>query len=846
MLSEPMLPNKLTKPDNFSGLKTEEAAQLKRQYGSNIFQPGRRTGFPQILWDIVKEPMFLLLLVASFLYFLLGEREQGLLMLTAMSLVAAISVYQEVKSSKALAALRKYTEPKIKVIRDSITQVIPSEDIVPGDIMVIGEGERIPADGIILHSNDLSINESSITGESLPVEKNDKAGNNTIFQGTTLAAGMCYAKVTHTGNDTTLGRLGKAIEAIPVTRTLLQSQIDRFVKVMALFGLTAFGMIWLVNYWHTGLVAQSLLLGLTLAMSAIPEEIPVAFSSFMALGAYRMAKLGIIARQPQTIENLGMVSVICLDKTGTLTENRMQVSSVYDFRTGLLEEWQEDRVLQNTAVLSWARLACEADPFDAMEKAIVTAYSSCPNGSDYQSLQMVHEYPLEGQPPMMTHVYEDHGRRLIAAKGAPERILRVCNLDAGIAGDLRRKVSELASSGYRVLGICAVQGHEGAYPEQQDNFNWQFEGLVALYDPPKKNVKKVFTQWQHAGIDVKILSGDYPETVLNIARQAGLPEQEKYLTGEQVNGYSAEELRQAVGKVNIYARMFPEAKLKVVEALKNRGNIVAMTGDGVNDGPALRAAHIGIAMGDKGTEIAREAANLIVSDDDLGKITEAIQQGRTIHNNLKKATRYLISIHIPIILTASLPLLLGWKFPTVFSPIHIIFLELIMGPTCSIFYEREPVETDIMDIHPRLGGDKLFRGRELPVTLGLGLGTATGLLGIYYWFMQHGFSLEYTRTVVFITLVISNVFLTFTGRSFKETFFTTIRYRNNLVPVILILSGLFLGFLYLTPFGHRLFELSPIQPIHALAATGTALLSTGWFELYKSWQPGQRHSANPV
>jgi Ca2+-transporting ATPase len=528
-----------------------------------------------------------------------------------------------------------------------------------------------------------------------------------------------------------------------------------------------------------------------------------------------------------------MVSVICLDKTGTLTENRMEVRSVFDFRTALSEDLQPGKRLQNTGVLWWARLACEANPFDAMEQAIVSAYASQAMDTDYGTLSMVHEYALGGQPPMMTHVYEKEGRRLVAAKGAPERILKVCRMDPGEAAQLRQRITGLASSGYRVLGVCSASGHEGAYPVDQDNFDWQFEGLLALYDPPKKNVTEVIAQWRQAGIVVKVLSGDYAETVLNIARQAGIPDEGKILTGEEVNGYAPEELRRQVRTVNIYARMYPEAKLKVVDALKANGNIVAMTGDGVNDGPALQAAHIGIAMGDKGTEIAREAADLVVSDDDLGRITEAIQHGRVIHHNLKKATRYLISIHIPIILTASLPLLLGWRYPTIFSPIHIIFLELIMGPTCSIFYEREPVEKGIMQWHPRPGGEKLFRGRELAVALSLGLATATGLLAIYFYFMQHGYSLPYTRTVVFITLVISNILLTFMGRSLKETLLVTIRYPNNLVPVILVLSVSFFAFLYFVPFARRTFELSMVSGWHVLAALATALASTGWLEVYK-------------
>ncbi|MDP4255514.1 MAG: cation-translocating P-type ATPase [Bacteroidota bacterium] len=832
----------------FTGLSSAEVESLRQKWGKNSYLSSRGKGLFPVLWNIVKEPMFLLLLTACLLYFILHEPAQGLLMAIAIGFVSAISLYQEIRSSKALSKLKKLTEPKVKCMRDGSLQVIASEELVPGDVMVLGEGERIPADALILKANDLSIDESTITGESVPVEKGGLAPHNELFQGTTINTGMCYARVTGTGNETVLGKLGRSIESIPVSPTLLQVQINRFVRIMAVFGITAFLTIWLVNYLHTGSIPESLLLGLTLAMSAIPEEMPVTFSSFMALGSFRMARLGIIATQPATLENLGRVSVLCLDKTGTITENKMQVSRVYDFRSGIDSDLSAGKPPASSPALWFARLASEAEPFDVMEKAIVASFSSLADASRYQSLRMVHEYPLEGKPPMMTHVYEEPNQgktlpiRIVAAKGAPERILQVCRLDPALTDDLTRKVAAMASSGYRVLGVCSAPWDGADYPESQNDFEWRFEGLIALNDPPKREAGKVFAEWGQAGIGIKILSGDYAETILNIARQTGIAVGDHCATGEEVNGLTTQELQELAGKVNIFARMFPDAKLKVVNALKANGEIVAMTGDGVNDGPALQSAQIGIAMGERGTEIAREAADLVISDDDLAKITEAIRQGRMIHSNLKKAIRYLMSIHIPIIFTASLPLLLGWRFPTIFSPIHVIFLELIMGPTCSIFYEREPAEPHIMTLPPRAANDSLFRKNELPITLGLGASVTLGLLGLYYYFMQRGYSLEYTRSVVFITILISNVFLTFAGRSFRETFITTTRYRNNLVPYILGLSGFFLFLICFVPFARDLFRLTSINGSHWLLALATALLSVGWFEAYK----GLVHRSRPA
>jgi Ca2+-transporting ATPase len=511
----------------------------------------------------------------------------------------------------------------------------------------------------------------------------------------------------------------------------------------------------------------------------------------------------------------------------------MQVRSLDDATTGRREEWKEGRPWSGSRVLWFARLACETEPFDAMEKAIVEALATAKEGPAYHSLHMVHEYPLGGRPPMMTHVYESLAGRVAAAKGAPERILRVCRMPEGIRVQWQEKVRSLAESGYRVLAVCSAENIEGDYPPEQDGFEWQLEGLLALYDPPKNNLEKVFGEWQTAGITVKIISGDYPGTVMNIARQAGMDGALLLLTGEEVMALPSEDLEERVRATHLYARMFPDAKKKVVDALKANGEIVAMSGDGVNDGPALRSAHVGIAMGKKGTEIAKEAADLIISDDKLEKISEAVRHGRTIRNNLGKAIRYLVSIHIPIILTASLPLLLGWAYPIIFSPIHIIFIELIMGPTCSIFYEREPMDKDIMQRSGKPTGKSLLNGRALPLTLAQGIIAACGLLALYYFFMHRGYSLEYTRTIVFIALLIDNVLLTFAGRSFRETVAVTIRRPNSLTPAILVSSVAFICVIYFVPFARHLFGLSDIRPVHALAMGGVSLISAGWFEFYK-------------
>ncbi|MBX9781744.1 MAG: cation-translocating P-type ATPase [Chitinophagaceae bacterium] len=816
-----------------NGLNETQIQFLQKQYGKNLFEAEKPRRLVHILWDIVKEPMFIMLVVACAAYFILSEAKEGVLMLAAMIFVAAISVYQEVKSTKALAELKKYTEPKITVVRDGKEQVILSEDLVPGDLMILEEGNRIPADAVIVQQNDLTVNESIITGESIPADKDSAEGHNQLFQGTVINSGKCYAQVTAIGIHTMLGKLGKSISAISSSKTLLQNQIGRFVKIMAGIGFIAFVTIWGVNYLDTKNVVQSLLFGLTLAMSAVPEEIPVAFSSFMALGAYYMAKKGIITRQPQTIENLGAVSVICLDKTGTITENKMQVKIIYDDETGLVEDLSNSIQLKNGNVLRYARLASEVSPFDAMEKAIVEAYQQHFDITKEKPLKIIYEYPLSGQPPMMTHVYEWNNTRIIAAKGAPERIFKICKVDDAKVQKMKAMIANIASDGYRVIAACSAV-HEGNYPVMQDDFNWKFEGLLALYDPPRKNIDKIFHEWYEAGITIKLITGDYAETAMNIARQAGVKEYEKFITGDEVMILSEAELKNVVKEITIYARMYPDAKLKVIDALKANGEIVAMTGDGINDGPALKSSHIGIAMGDKGTEIAKDAADLILTDDQLEKITIAIEQGRKIYNNLKKAVRYIISIHIPIILTASLPLLLGWKFPNIFTPIHIIFLELIMGPTCSIFYEKEPVEAAIMKKVPRERTANMFSGDELLISLVQGIIIAAGLLLLYYYFMKDNYPVKYIRTIVFTTLIYSNIFLTFINRSFTETFIKTVKYKNSLAPFVLIVSAAFLSSIYFIHPVQQLFQLTGISASHYFVCVITALFCTGWFEVYKT------------
>lgn len=836
-MSSPTVDNNLSLSNShpvndLQGLSHTEIVLLQQRYGRNVLPTEKSRHLFHIIRDVVLEPMFVLLSAACVIYFLVGQVTEGLIMLAAIMMVTAISIYQEARSNKALRALRQLTEPKVTVIREGVQSSVASEDIVPGDILVLEEGDKIPSDATILRANDLSVNESVITGESLPVEKDEHSDSPILYQGSVINSGRCFAIATATGHHTVLGKIGVSISEQVPSETLLQKQVYGLVKRLALFGIGAFLVIFAINFYHSGAVIPSLLFGLTLAMAAIPEEIPVAFSSFMALGAFHMSRLGIITREPQTIEHLGAVTVLCLDKTGTITENRMKVQGIYNFQRDELLEGDASGG-KNDPVLYFAFLASELNPFDSMEKAIADAYQQSGASQALTPAAMVFGYPLEGHPPMMSHLYKWQGSRLVAAKGGVERVAGVCRLPEEKKEKVFRLANRLALKGCRVIAVAKAVADGQELPEKQDDFDWEFLGLVSLYDPPKPNVRPVLEQLYDAGIKVKMITGDYAETALTVARQTGLRNNGLVVTGQEIMEMTKEALNAKATEANIFARVFPEAKLRVIESLKAAGEIVAMTGDGVNDGPALKAAHIGIAMGRKGTNIARLSADIILTDDNLERIVSAVTQGRRIFNNIRKAVRYIISIHIPIILTASMPLILGWKYPNIFTPVHVIFLELIMGPTCSIFFEREPAEPQVMQTAPGVRSGSLFTVGEIALSVVQGLFITMGVLGLYFFYMQRGSSMETIRTVVFSALIISNIFLTFVNRSFTHTLATTIRYRNNLTWVVLALSVSFLLAIHRIPALRQIFGLKHLAVSDVLLGMGVALGSTIWFEIYK-------------
>lgn len=819
---------------NISGLTNEQVALARKKFGQNTLDYKKENGFLDTVKGIIKEPMTILLLVAGSIYFISGDIGNGVFLVAAILFITSISLYQDSRSKNALEKLKDFSQPHCKVIRNGETIEINSSDLVVGDSLIVEEGTFITADGSIIHSNDFSVNESILTGESFAVFKDTTKEDHFIYSGTTVESGLAIATITAIGNQTKLGKIGTSLESITEEKTPLEIQIANFVKKMAIAGTITFVFVWAINYWHSQNLLNSLLQSLTLAMSILPEEIPVAFTTFMALGAWRLMKMGIVVKQMKTVETLGSATVICTDKTGTITENKMSLAKLYLLSSNKISQSSDQLTDDEKQLVELAMWASEPIPFDPMEVALHQAYKDVSEKDERPNYKLIHEYPLGGKPPMMTHVFKNNnGNRIIAAKGAPEALMHVSNLTEIEKQQINEAIQIIANDGYRVLGVGVSNFTGNNYPAKQQELSFHFKGIVAFYDPPKKNFHKVLEDFYTAGIAVKIITGDNAPTTEAIAKQIGFRDYENNITGEELMKLNDDELKTCVMNTTIFTRMFPEAKLKIINALKSNNQIVAMTGDGVNDGPALKAAHIGIAMGKKGTEIAKQAASLILLEDDLSKMVDAIAMGRKIYANLKKAIQYIISIHIPIILTVFIPLALGWIYPNIFSPIHIIFLEIIMGPTCSIIYENEPMEKNTMSQKPKALTTTFFNWKELSISILQGLVITIGTLSIYQFSVSSGYDEALTRTMTFTALITANIFLTLINRSFYYSIATTLKYKNNMILFIIFTTIAMVGLiLYVKPLT-TFFEFETLTFFQLLSSIGVGFISVIWFEIVK-------------
>lgn len=814
------------------GLSEKEVTESRKLFGTNTDDEKTNSSL-EVIKDIVFEPMFILLVAAAAIYFILDETREGFFMIFALLIVSAISFFQDRRSRIALESLKRVSAIKTKILRAGEVKEFDAEEIVHGDYIIVEEGGLIPADGTIVQSNDFSVNESILTGESFSVTKDARDQENSqVFQGTFCVSGLALVQVTAIGKATRFAKIGKSILEIREEDTPLQRQIGHFVKRMAVAGGLVFVAIWGFSFYQSGDFLQSLVKGLTLAMSILPEEIPVAFTTFMALGAWRLMKEGIVVKKIKTVETLGAADVICVDKTGTITEQKMALAEVFIPDLGFVEnpgDRQDPRLLKLVETAMWAS---EPVPFDPMEKSLHSSYGQLSPVDERPGSHLAHEYPLSGKPPIMTHVFTVGQRRIIAAKGSPERIVNQSLLSAEEKSQLHEAWRRMASKGLRVLGVGETTW-SGDYPPDQEEFLFNFVGFVGFYDPAKTNIPMVFDAFYKAGINVKIITGDSRETTQYLANQIGMRGRGELITGEELMLVPPGELQSVVVKKNIFTRMFPEAKLRIINALKEANRVVAMTGDGVNDGPALKAAHIGIAMGRQGSEIAKQASALILIEGDLSKMVEAIAMGRKIYVNLKRAIQYIISIHIPIVLMVSLPIFLGLLYPYIFTPVHVIFLEVIMGPTCSIVYENEPPDSRLMSLPPRKITTSFFEWHELRTSIVQGLAITAFLLGLYLVVVHNGGSETLTRTYVFTTLILANIFLTLVNRSSNESILTSIRKKNKLMSLITTVSLVFAGLILYVPAFQGIFEVQGLTALQLLVCLGTAFASVIWIEGYK-------------
>ena len=810
-----------------TGLSSEAVEKIRAQHGSNKIMHKKRPAFLSLLLDLAGEPMILLLLAAASLYFISGMRQEAFFMAGSILFVAGISIYQNRRSGNALKKLNALTAPNSTVLRDGKEISIHTDEIVLGDMVVVSEGELIPADGRIVLSNDFSVNEAMLTGEAMVVSKSSDPTQNQVYRGTIATGGRAVFEATAIGNATRMGAIGRQLQEMEQVKSPLEIQIAHFVKGMVIAGAAVFLLVWAIHFFQTRDVLDSLLQALTLAMSILPEEIPVAFASFMALGAWRLMKLGVIVKETKTVETLGGATVICVDKTGTITENRMELARVFT-----VNNFQSDPLsADGKALIETAMWASEPVPFDPMEIALHHAFG---DNDLKERFSMVHEYPLSGKPPMMTHVFEDQdGKRIIAAKGAVEALLAITVLDEEKRIAITDKAKAFSAEGLRVLAVARSDWSGSIFPEQQQELPFELLGLVAFYDPPKANIGQVLKGFYNAGIEVKIITGDNALTTTAIANQIGLRIKGATVNGDELMMWNDAQLDKEVTNRQLFTRMFPEAKLRIINALKRNQEVVAMTGDGVNDGPALKAAHIGIAMGKKGTEVAKEAASLVLANDNLGNMLDAVATGRRIYMNLKKAIRYIISIHMPIILTVFIPLSLGWLYPNIFSPVHVIFFELIMGPTCSIVYENEPAEPNAMQRPPHKISASFFNIKELSTSIIQGLMITLGILLVYQSGVHSGAGEGVTRAMVFTTLIAANVMLTLVNRSFYYSVLTTLRYKNNLIlPVISAAVLLWVMVMFIPAFA-SFFKFVQPSGWQLWLSVGTGIFSVLWYELVK-------------
>jgi Ca2+-transporting ATPase len=806
----------------WTGLTEAEAKRRLLTYGPNVLPSGQKTTFFSIVAGTLKEPMILLLVATGIVYFVIGDLREAIAILASILVVIAISVIQKQRTEHTLEALRDLTSPRALVIRAEGIRRIPALEVVPGDIIILNEGDRVPADGRVRESVLLALDESLLTGESLPVQKEPLAEQDAaVYSGTLVVRGHGIAIITATGAQSEIGKIGGQLGSLTRSSTKLEKETAKVVRtfgiaslsvcvfVAALYGLVR-------GDWTKGIISS-----LALAISMVPEEFPVVLTIFLAIGAWRISQKKVLTRRFPAIEMLGAATVICVDKTGTLTENRMAVGEVFSVP-------QKNDTETGAEILKIAALASEQNTADPVDKAVLAAA-----GLNEFPGKLVREYPLSSDCMVVAKAYETgSGRLLVAAKGAPEEIFALSRPEALLAKDeLDSALRRMSESGVRVIAVAKRELKHGDLPEEKRGLRIEVLGLIGFADPIRATVPAAITELADAGIRVVMITGDYPGTARSIAASAGLPDSAQVVTGDVVERTDHNSLRDLVRECSVFARVRPDQKLRLIEALKANNEVVAMTGDGVNDAPALKSAHIGIAMGARGSDVAREAAALVLSDDDFPAIVDAVRLGRRIYDNLTKTVRYIFAVHVPIAGLAVLPVLFGWL--VLLMPLHIVFFELIVDPACSLAFEAESEEPGIMRRKPRSESARLFGRSTVMLGLFQGLGLFVFVLSAFVLAIRWGHSDNDARVVAFATLVFGNLALIWANRSSSQTVFETVRRRNSALWLVTAGTGLaLLGIIYV-PEIRIVFEFSTLHPIDWLVALSLSLVGITWFEVLK-------------
>jgi P-type Ca2+ transporter type 2C len=806
-----------------TGLSESEAQGRLKAEGFNELPRGdRRTAF-RIVLEVMREPMLALLLGGGVIYLALGDLQEALILLVFALGSIVITVVQETRTERVLEALRDLTSPRALVVRDGVRKRIAGREVVRGDIVILLEGDRVPADALLWQCQDLQVDESLLTGESVPVRKLAHAATAPdaparpggddlpqVFSGALIVRGTGVAEVTATGAHSEIGKIGQSLSTLEFEPPRLQAQTQHLVRLFALVG-GAVSVLAVVLYGlFRGGWLDAVLAGIALGMSMLPEEFPVVLTVFMAMGAWRISHARVLTRRASAIETLGSATVLCTDKTGTLTENRMSIAELrlQDGSTFTLDASGGHFPGAFHDVLRIGILASAPEPFDPMERAFHELGRHAFEGKAEKRRSLVRAYGLRPELLAVTHVWQDDDGLIVAAKGAPEAIAGLCCASADELAAVKASADAMAADGLRVLGVARARFGGVNLPENPRGFAFEYLGLVGLADPLRASVRDAVLECRSAGIRVVMITGDYPATARAIARQAGL-ESWQIMTGEELQRYADAELAQHVRAVTVFARIMPEQKLRIVSALKANGEIVAMTGDGVNDAPSLKAAHIGIAMGGRGTDVAREASSIVLLDDDFGSVVKAIRLGRRIYDNLRKAMGFIFAVHVPIAGLALLPLIFG--LPIIFGPIHIAFLEMVIDPVCTLVFEAETEEDDVMHRPPRAPDEPLFSTRLILWSVLQGIFAFALVATIYVIAYRRGMPVDEARALAFFSLVTGVVALIFVNRSFSASIRAALRRPNRTLKYVLLAVALILGLTLLWPMASHLFRFGPLH-----------------------------------